>query len=634
MGGLRRLPEARRLSKGYSMKSRRRSSSWSPSTSRSRGISFRATSILTALFILLGATVLLRATPAASADEAVPVQRVPFQRVPASSVAVVYLPDGAAWVETWDRFELTKRLRNTEAWSTLSGSPEGLKLLGGIAVIESQFGKKLPEFLKSTLGGPWVLIKPQADEDTVVWARPRNLPAFRNTLERIGQTFFQNAESREVAGIPVRRFGGLWHTLRDGEFYASASLELLEAALEAENLSTDSIAPKFEKLSSSSLAHAYLNLESLRRVTPGPFKRFKSPSRQPLVSLLFGGFASMIADAREIEISLSARGQGLELHTQAHPNQAHSHQGHPIDKSDKKDSDDLSCFFPEPSGRQLNSISGLIGRVELHRDLAQWWDQRRSWVAKPGWPELEEFRTGLSTITGGWDVAEDFFPHIEPKIQLLAFAGEPPVGMVPEPELPNFALVFATEASSDFAKRLQLAFQTSISMINFEQNTNNRPPFLTESHSYRGVTLSRAWPFVPEEGVPAPGIEYNFRPAFALCEGHVIIASTDSAVKRLIDTLLDSKDNPKAQAPSKERLSNSGLTIRGPELLKVLAKNRAALVADEVLKGKSMAEAEFEIGALLELLSFFEEFDLSARRQDQRLDLELKLDMTQLKEKL
>lgn len=93
-------------------------------------------------------------------------------------------------------------------------------------------------------------------------------------------------------------------------------------------------------------------------------------------------------------------------------------------------------------------------------------------------------------------------------------------------------------------------------------------------------------------------MRYNFRPALAMPGDYVILSSTESLARDLIDAIKTAPDDPGTMLPQ----THSLLEIDGTPLASILVANQTVMVQNNMVeKGHSQAEAEKEIGMLCTL---------------------------------
>jgi acyl-CoA reductase-like NAD-dependent aldehyde dehydrogenase len=107
-------------------------------------------------------------------------------------------------------------------------------------------------------------------------------------------------------------------------------------------------------------------------------------------------------------------------------------------------------------------------------------------------------------------------------------------------------------------------------------------------------------------------INYNFSPSVAFANGRFVLASTKELAVALATASASAIATESAAATEDaSRVANSRAELRFDALRETLADNREHLIAQNMLeKGHSRAEAEQEIGVLLDIARWFDRLEL------------------------
>jgi hypothetical protein len=121
-------------------------------------------------------------------------------------------------------------------------------------------------------------------------------------------------------------------------------------------------------------------------------------------------------------------------------------------------------------------------------------------------------------------------------------------------------------------------------------------------------------------------MRFNARPALAMPGDYVILSSTDSLARDLIDVLRKEADRPVKPAARTHTL----FELDGASAVAALLANRETLVrGDMVKKGRTQAEAEAGIDLLITLVRFVDRLtlDLGALEGRTQMQLQAKLNL-------
>ncbi|MEM7260538.1 MAG: hypothetical protein AAF488_01010 [Planctomycetota bacterium] len=528
--------------------------------------------------------------------------------VPDQTLVAIEIPDGARWVETAERLQLVERLKTLPTTMEFLASAQGQQLNRLLTFLETRFDAPVAEVLRSLFSGSWtvaaVLVEPPAkNEDLtteprpIIVAQPSRPERVRTALAMLG--LFANAgrNADDATGDPLPRIltplGTLSYTWVENTLLVGQN-DTLGRHLVAhyEVASPTSARPR----NASPIARVVTDLGQLRTLVGFDPMTLAAANPEPLGDLLFGGMARWIARADRCEVAIDSVAQSLTLRGRARV--AKSENRRPL-------LEQLGAFFPSSPTKLFPMPADGIARLDLSRNLAEWFDHRRLWIAPSAQGGIDEFLVDFGNLTGGLAFDEDILANLPGPLQIFALRS-PQLEPVPTPRFPGFAVVSALGDvdPADFERRMRLALQSTVTFINFEQGTG-QAPYLVESERYRNARISRAVP------VPAPSadraslqsIEFNFAPAVAIVDGHAVIASHDDAIRQWIDVVRDSASTEHSSLDAHTRFQ-----VNAEGLARLLEANRESLVADEVLDGSSVERARSEIDALISLVGWFKDW--------------------------
>ena len=355
---------------------------------------------------------------------------------------------------------------------------------------------------------------------------------------------------------------------------------------------------------SKSLANVESYREVVQRNTPIQFavkpnteaakklQELLMPVDEPMESLLFGGYRQLLGNADLLTVECDARplSDGSSLDVRAVVQLL----------GDTAEAALATCFFPKAERARVPDPKGLLARVDLQRNLSDWWDRRGDLVTERARERMTRFATDIGNLLGGRDLDEEIFSLARGGGALFLLEA-PEFEIRPEPLLPSFALLVPVEERPSRDSTLQMMFQSALAFANIERMGQRLPAFLIQSEVHRGATLTYARS--AEGGVD---VDHNFQPAMAIHSDHFVLGSHPHAVRALLDALASDEDGAAKIATPTDQL-----LLVGKEAVTILRKNRDALVAEELVKGKSIAKAEQDIDFLLWAVSFLRQVELS-----------------------
>jgi hypothetical protein len=341
-------------------------------------------------------------------------------------------------------------------------------------------------------------------------------------------------------------------------------------------------------------------------VRPSYLPNFQIPEKadNPVGSLLLSGWLGALGASDLLTAALEMGDDGLRLELAAllgpgglEPRYAPLFSGRPI----------------EPLIGRLERI-GLLALVELHRDLAGWWEKREELLL----PEAAGGLAGFSQIMNlvfARSFQDEVLPELGDTVLLVARnqSYEELGGARPQPAIPAFALLLELKSASAFSRPLATAFQTFIGFANADRaqkKKDNATTMLVQSEKVGKTSIYTASLGSPEKTAAAPGIEFNFSPSMAVAGSWLVLGSSAELTRKLAGEL---EDLP-AGKPAGAGKARDRLVIDARALRAILEENFEALIADNMIKkGHTRAQAKGEIDALLQLTGLLRELRLESR---------------------
>ncbi len=355
-------------------------------------------------------------------------------------------------------------------------------------------------------------------------------------------------------------------------------------------------------------ATLFVNLARVREA-PG-VQASLAQGREPMGSLLFGRMLEELRTSAWLLVSVLVEGNSLALEATLEP---------------RSDADPGAFAYATPGADRAAAPNLAVPRA-----IAAWtlWRDLGTFYAKKDelFPErtsgLIFFENMMGIFFSGMHLAEEVFGELGPEIRAVAAAQEydPEIG-VPEVRLPAFALVFRMKDPKKFSAIAEEAWQKAIGLINFTSGQRAEPGMTLKQRSHQGCEYTVA-AFRPPSGGRAADIRYNFSPSFAAVGEHLILSSAAGLTKDLISAL---KSPAGAPLPAG---TDFLFEIHGCPLKDLLEANRANLVRQNMIeKGSTEAEAEANIGALIEIAGRVRSLKLASAVAGGRAKARLQLDI-------
>jgi hypothetical protein len=261
--------------------------------------------------------------------------------------------------------------------------------------------------------------------------------------------------------------------------------------------------------------------------------------------------------------------------------------------------------------------------LSAYRDLGEFWASAPELFDDNINAKFSEVDGTLTTLFAGRDFGQEVLGSLRPEVQIVVARQKLPQADLPAPDikLPAFAAIHRLKDEAKMRRSLKVSFQSLIGFLNVAGAQNGQPPLELSSETIEGgeMIVGQYLPPVDPEDAQRGKINYNFSPTAAFVGDKLIISSTKAlAVELAASAQAEQRDQPAgaAQVNTQSRLNSSALRL-------VLEDNREQLIAQNMLeKGHSREEAEKEIGALLEILSWVRHTGVRLSHDDRLLRLE------------
>jgi hypothetical protein len=176
-------------------------------------------------------------------------------------------------------------------------------------------------------------------------------------------------------------------------------------------------------------------------------------------------------------------------------------------------------------------------------------------------------------------------------------------------QIPAFAVVMRLRHPEQFGTVVEEAWQKAIGLVNFTRGQKAQPGMIIDRPVYQETKYTVAC-FSPADAndKTKPDTRFNVRPTLAMPGKYLILSSTDSLARDLIDALGREAGQPVQPVAQ----THSVLDIDGGQVVSILRANRETIVrGDMVKKGRSQQESEAGIDLLINLVRLVDQVRLS-----------------------
>lgn len=266
-------------------------------------------------------------------------------------------------------------------------------------------------------------------------------------------------------------------------------------------------------------------------------------------------------------------------------------------------------------------VDGFIGEMSIARRWEDLFAEREAILDVAAASQAANFTNTITSLLGQLDFVEDVLPAVSGPITLvLSRQNFADLGFDPTPKLPAFGLVAPVDlgVAPRLAQRLRSGALAAMSVITIDMGQQGKPTYLLNMEQYRDQqVLVTTYP--PPEGAddaqmeqmaaPMASVQYNFAPAFAVLDKHVVIATSREMIHSLIDQIQDAPDAERPMGRSGDQMQ-----IDASAVAAILRDNRQEMIAKSMLeKDNSRVAAESEIDTFIGLLSLVDGLSVSAQ---------------------
>lgn len=508
-----------------------------------------------------------------------------------------------------------ERLASLEQVRAAMQTKKYLEFKAAVAIIEAQMGmpwRKMAE--QATSGGVFFAVDAPT-KGAAILAKANNTTIHAQLLETISKLASADAKGKgkpepvksvDYRGIKIYaadkgRFATVkdWLVVTNNEGLCKQVVDRLLDKSQKSFASDAQFSKARASVGASTIGWAYVNTATLRGASKAK-KLLGGKAANPGAELLFGGILDSLHHTPYVTAAVASTDQHVRVSISA-----------PFDRQWAKDSREY-YFGPEAKGAAPPQlfVDGTIVSLSSYRDISAMWLRASDLFNEQMNEELAKADSGLTTLFGGKDFGEDILGAIRPETQLVVARqrfseGQP----TPAIQLPAFGLVAELKDPGKMQPELRRTFQSLIGFANIVGAMNGQPQLdldMEKTKDAQFVTSS----YLPDpkaKDTKSVKINYNFSPSIAFAGKRFVIASTKAMAHTLATT--SATERP---ADGTNRVVNSNAELKFDTLGEILKDNRGQLVAQNMLKdGHTKEEAEKDVGALLELISWFDHLGLS-----------------------
>lgn len=424
-----------------------------------------------------------------------------------------------------------------------------------------------------------------------------------------------SASYRDVTGWSFGR--GEAHAIIGNRLLLSNKPEVLKAAIDRRAdadlpslADSESFQQATQAISTDAVAKVYANMSVLKAM-PG-LKKALSTNENPLATLLFAPLQESLRKANWVTIAAEVATDSLQLTMVT--------DGHIGDPSAAD-----GFALPGQSGDGAMPsfvVPGQIAGISLYRDLYRYYGAKDELF-----PERSSgiifFENMMGIFFTGRDLTEEVLAEIDPHIRVVVAKQQYPeeVG-TPRLQLPGLAVVLKMRDREKFAPIMEEAWQKAIGLVNFTRGQRAEPGLIIDKPQYAGVIYTTAaFSTATNQDRSAADARYNFQPTLAMPEDYLILSSSDSLTRDLIDQIAKQGDVTAVAD------THSLVELKGPQLADILHANFDTIVRNNMVeKGNTRDQAEQEQETLIAVLQHLRNLSINAGSQDGCSQVKLVLD--------
>jgi len=534
--------------------------------------------------------------------------------IPQDAVIVLEVTRPKALLEAFCNDETTAAIMALPLYKQQASKPQFQEFLNIISFIETTLGTNWRTALaKLTGAGITLAVCPEDTVFLIIDAEDEQM------LERFHEFFINVArseaekkgkynivKSKEYQGLTAWTFDGKEaHTIIGKRFVLANKSEKLKNILQYRSQKKQaSLAEnptyQFAKriAGTDAVAKVFVNLKPLMGI-PQVTKIFNQQNENPLAALAFAGILEATRDSNWLALGLHVEDNTLVFRAS-------------VDSKTIAQTSPAAFALPKKQGEGVFpnlSVPRRIAALSLYRDLHQFYSAKDELF-----PErtsgLIFFENMMGIFFSGRDLTNEVLAETKPEIRFVVAEQQYDSAIgTPQIQLPAFAIILRLQNPEQFNEIAEEAWQKALGLINFTRGQQAMQGLIIDRTVHEGTKFSMAY-FSTSGLDDKNNLEqrFNIRPALAMPGEYLILSSTDSLARDLIDSL--NRETQNKVKPIAE--THSLVEIDTAQLSSILKANRDTMVRnDMVKKGSAQEEAEAGIDLLITLVKLVERAKLS-----------------------
>jgi hypothetical protein len=533
------------------------------------------------------------------------------QWVPQDAVICLHVSRPKALLEFLTGKEMTQTITSSPLYQGLAAQPKFQEFVNGIKFLETSLETDWRTGLAHlTGGGITIAVCPQDTVVAIVDAQDEGLlqklhetilNITRSNAENQGQA--QKVASRQYAGVTAWTFDGKEaHALVGKRFLFSNRAEGLKAMLDLRDTSGSknlAASPTFQAaqkaVAAQAVATVFVDVKPLMSI-PDIARLFEKGRANPLAAFVFAGILDSLRHSNWLNLELSAEGKTLAVRALTDGKIAGPTNPGAFAVPQK----------PDDGAWPNLAVPRRIAALSLYRDLHGFYAAKDTLFPERS-SGLIFFENMMGIFFTGRDLTTEVLAETEPEVRIVVAEPQPAAGTeAPQVQIPAFAVVMRLRHPERFGKVVEEAWQKAIGLVNFTRGQKAQPGMIIDRPVYKDTKYTVAcFSAADANDQRQPGMLSRIRPTLAMPGQYLILSSTDSLARDLIDVLGRETGQPVAQ-------THSVLEIDGGQVASILGANREMLVrGDMVKKGRSQQESEAGIDLLINLVRLVDQVKVS-----------------------
>lgn len=518
------------------------------------------------------------------------------------------------------------------AYQEAMANPETQQALFLVNYFKGRYNSDLPTLLKKLAGGG-ITLAVGPNKSLLLIVECEDVPLLNELHEFFLTQARDDAKAKglpdPVTSAPYRdvtgwSFGsGEAHAIIGNRLLLSNKPEVLKAAIDRRadaNLPSFADSESFQQatqaISSDAVARIYANMRVLKAIPD--LKKALSTNENPFATLLFAPLQRSLREANWVTLAAEVATDSLQLTMVTDGS-----------SGDPSAADGFALPGQSGDGAVPNFVvPGQIAGISLYRDLYRYYGAKDELF-----PERSSgiifFENMMGIFFTGRDLTEEVFVETEPQIRVAVAKQRYPEEIgTPLLQLPGLAVVLKMRDREKFAPIMEEAWQKAIGLVNFTRGQQAEPGLIIDKPQYAGVTYTTAaFSAATNQDRSAVDSRYNFQPTLAMPGDYLILSSSDSLTRDLIDQIAKLSDVTAIAD------THSLVELEGSQLADILHANFDAIVRNNMVeKGNTREQAEQEQKTLIAVLQHIRSLSISAGSKEACsqvtlvLDFELNLD--------